>query len=216
MDLLFALLIIFIGLIACFAGYRLFMTLLPMWGFFAGLWLGITGLQSAFGVNFLAGASGLVIGFVLGMILALLAYMFYFLGVFILGGSIGYSLTATMLVNGVGMQPGFTVFLISMAAAVLFAILFVAFNAQKYLVAFLTALGGAGVVISGLLLLIGPVTSQQISTPVGILASAPFLIGPTWWLGWFALAALGFLSQSAATRKFKLERHPASRFRLGS
>jgi hypothetical protein len=211
-GLIVALLVVFLGLIACFSGYRLFMTLIPMWGFFTGLWLGITGLQSAFGETIFAGMSGLVFGIFLGMILAVLAYFFYFLGVFILGASIGYGLTTTILVSGFDIPSGLPVSVISIGVALLFAVLFLALNAQKYLVIFLTAFGGAGVVITGLLLLLNRITFQQISTSIGAIIPVPFTAGSTWWFGWFVLALLGILTQTASTRKYKPRRPPANRF----
>ena len=93
MSFIIGLLAIAIGLALLFAGYRLLWVLLPIWGFFAGLWLGITGLQAIFGTGFLAGVSGLVVGFVLGIVFAVLSYLFYIVGVAILGATIGYSLT---------------------------------------------------------------------------------------------------------------------------
>jgi hypothetical protein len=34
---------LFLGLVFCFAGYRVFLVMLPIWGFFAGFWLALAG-----------------------------------------------------------------------------------------------------------------------------------------------------------------------------
>ena len=40
------------GLLLAFFGYRLFLVLLPIWGFFFGLWLGADTMQVLFGEGF--------------------------------------------------------------------------------------------------------------------------------------------------------------------
>jgi hypothetical protein len=49
---------ILFGLALCFAGYRLFIILLPIWGFFFGLALGAQTLQALFGMGFLTALIG--------------------------------------------------------------------------------------------------------------------------------------------------------------
>jgi len=38
------------GLVICFGGYRLFLVLLPIWGFFFGFALGAQTIQALFGI----------------------------------------------------------------------------------------------------------------------------------------------------------------------
>lgn len=211
MDLFIALLAVVIGLIACFAGYRFFMFLLPIWGFFAGVWLGITGIQTIFSEGFLSGISGIIIGFILGIILALLSYLFYFVGVLILGGTIGYSLTSSILTNGFGLHTGFIVFLISLVVGLGFAILFIVLNAQKYLVVFITAFGGASVVVSGLLLLSNQISLNDISEAIGVFSPVSFSEGWLWWLVWLVMAVVGIITQTASTRKYRVDKPTTTR-----
>jgi hypothetical protein len=154
MEFLVGLFAIFVGLAACFVGYRFFLLLLPIWGFFAGMWLGVTGFQTLFGENFLASVSGLVIGVFLGIILAVLSYLFYYVGVVILGATIGFGITNSLLVGGLGMDPGFLTWIIGLVVAIIFGILVIVLNAQKYLIVVITALGGASAIVAGLLLLV--------------------------------------------------------------
>ncbi len=44
---------IILGLVVCFGGYRLFLILLPIWGFFFGFFLGAETVQVIFGIGFL-------------------------------------------------------------------------------------------------------------------------------------------------------------------
>lgn len=211
MDLLVGLFAILVGLAACFLGYRFFVILLPIWGFFAGLWLGVTGFQTLFGENFLASVSGLVIGVILGVVLALLSYLFYYIGVVILGASIGYGITTSFLVGAFNMDPGFLTWIIGLVVAVIFAILVIVLNAQKYLIVVITALGGASAIIAGLLLMFNQITLEEISNLVGVFAPVSFSEGWLWWLIWAALAIVGIISQVSVSRSYQFEQPPARR-----
>lgn len=209
MQILVALFAVAIGLAIAFFGYRFLWVLLPIWGFFAGLWLGVTGLQTLFGEGFLVGVSGLVIGVVLGLIFAVLSYLFYFVGVAILGGSIGYGLTVSLLVGGLGMNANFIVWLIAIVVAVLFAVVILALNIQKYAVIVITALGGASATLGGILLLFNQVSMDQLSGNVGVFAPVSFSEGPIWWLIWAVVAVAGIVLQIMSNRVYVLEEPPA-------
>ncbi len=211
MDLIVGLFAILVGLAACFVGYRIFVILLPIWGFFAGLWLGITGFTTIFGENFLASVSGLVIGFFLGIVFALLSYLFYYIGVVILGASIGYGITISFLVGALGMDSGLLTWIIGLVVAIIFAVLVIALNAQKYLIVIITAFGGASAMIAGLLLLFKQITIDQISNLVGVFAPVSFSEGWLWWLLWFGLAIVGVVSQVTVSRQYQFEQPPARR-----
>jgi len=58
------------GALLCFFGYRLFLVLLPIWGFFFGLVLGAQSMQAIFGTGFLAEITSWVVGFVVGVLFA--------------------------------------------------------------------------------------------------------------------------------------------------
>ena len=72
-----SILAILLGLAALFAGYRLFLLLLPIWGFFAGFFIGATAITLLLGDSFLVTVTGWVVGFILGLIFAILSYLFY-------------------------------------------------------------------------------------------------------------------------------------------
>ena len=83
-----------LGLIITFGGYRLFLALLPIWGFFFGFALGAQSLQALFGMGFLSSVTSWVVGFFVGAIFALLSYLFYAVGVALVAGGLGYALGA--------------------------------------------------------------------------------------------------------------------------
>ena len=68
---------ILFGLALCFAGYRLFLFLLPVWGFVFGLALGAQTIQALLGQAFLATVTSWVVGLIVGVVFAVLSYLFY-------------------------------------------------------------------------------------------------------------------------------------------
>jgi len=73
-DFLIGLLLLVVGAAFCFVGYRFFRILIAIWGFFAGFNLGASGMVALFGQNFLGTVTGWVLGIVVGLVIAVLAY----------------------------------------------------------------------------------------------------------------------------------------------
>ena len=105
-----------LGLAICFVGYRLLLVFLPIWRFFAGLYIGALGSATLFGGGFLADITGLVIGVIIGLITAILSYLFYLVGVVIVAGVIGW-IAGTGLMAALGFDPGLLVTLIGLGGA---------------------------------------------------------------------------------------------------
>jgi hypothetical protein len=78
-----AVLLVLVGTLTCFAGYRLFRVVLTIWGFILGAMLGssIAGVSSAAGM--------LVAGLVGGLLGALVLVFAFFVGVALLGAGLG-------------------------------------------------------------------------------------------------------------------------------
>ena len=70
-------LLLFLGSIIAFGGYRLFLILLPIYGFFFGLGFGAHSVQALFGDGFLATTTSWVVGFFAGLLFALLSSLFW-------------------------------------------------------------------------------------------------------------------------------------------
>ncbi|MBV9322255.1 MAG: hypothetical protein JO352_00545, partial [Chloroflexi bacterium] len=56
------------GMLLLFGGYRFFIFLLPIWGFFFGFGLGAQAVQALFGDAFLSTVTSWVVGFVIAVI----------------------------------------------------------------------------------------------------------------------------------------------------
>ena len=80
-----------------FFGYRLLFLLLPIWGFFWGFGLGAQTIQALFGDALLATVTSWVVGFVVAMFAAVLSYLFFYIGVFLLAAAIGYGVVVAIL-----------------------------------------------------------------------------------------------------------------------
>ena len=198
---LFALLI---GALMCFMGYRVFLVLLPVWGFFAGLWLGAEGVTLLFGTGFLATTTGWAVGFVLGLILALLSYLFYFLGVAIIAAAAGYALGSGLML-AIGFDPGLISALVGLVVAVVVMVATLALNLQKYIVIILTSFGGANAMILGLMILLGRASLQSVSTARD--AIGPMLQDSWFWaVVWLLLTAAGVITQIRSHREYVFDR----------
>jgi hypothetical protein len=190
-----------LGLAALFAGYRLFLLLLPVWGFFAGFFIGASALTLLLGDGFLATLTGWVVGFILGLIFAILSYLFYIVGVAIVSGSIGYALGAG-LIYAIFPEASLIAFIVGIVAAILVAGLTLVLNLQKWVIIGITALGGSTAIFTGALILFGKISLTDLGTnPVQpVIQDSIF-----WFVAWLLLAGIGFASQAVTTRGYMLE-----------
>jgi len=157
-DFLIGALILLAGAAFCFVGYRFFRILIAIWGFFAGFNLGTAAMTALFTNSpFLGTTTVIVLGLVIGVVFALLAYFFYYFAVVLLGASAGYDL-GSGFIGAIGLNnPGFISVIVGVAFAVVFALVILLFNLPKLLIMVFTALGGAVAMLAGLLILLGQV-----------------------------------------------------------
>ena len=138
------------GLAIVFYGYRMFLVLLPIWGFFAGFYLGAQTIGFLFDEIFLTTVLGWVVGFFVGLIFAVLSYLFYFMAVGIVSFSLGYASTVAIL-EWIGMDAGFVIWLIAVVVGIALALVVYYFNIQKYAIIVATSAAGTSVIILTLL-----------------------------------------------------------------
>src|SRR5207248_1696562 len=105
--------------------------------------------------HFLVSVGGLVIAFIVGLVLAALAYYLYVAAVVILGASVGFCI-GTGLMMALGYSSHSTPALLTgVIFAGIMAIPILALNLTKILIIISTSLGGASTIIAGVLLLLG-------------------------------------------------------------
>jgi hypothetical protein len=201
---LLALVALGLGAVLLLVGYRFFLLLLPIWGFVAGLWLGAETVSILLGEGFLVSVTGLVVGFVVGLIMAVLSYLFYAVGVLLLGASFGYWLAAGLM-YAVGFESGFLVTVVGAITAIIFATLTVMVDVKKHLAIIMTAFGGAGGIALAILLIFGAITLEQLQAGAAAALAALIEDSVFWLLIWLALAIGGIIFQESNTREYYIE-----------
>ena len=192
---------LFFGTMLLFSGYRFLWVLLPILGFFFGFGLGAETVQALFGGGFLASITSWVVGFCVAVIFAMLSYLFYFMAVGLIGGALGYAIGVGLL-EAIGLNFGFIVWLVGIVLGIAVAAAVLVFNVQKYAVIVATAVLGAGVIIGTFLFLFGGLPSAQVAeNPVRAALSQSF-----WWTLMFViLALLGIAGQFESTRHVEVD-----------
>ena len=189
------------GLVVCFGGYRLFLFLLPIWGFFFGFALGAQTLQALFGMGFLATITSWVVGFLTGAVFAILWYLFYAIGVAIVAGALGYALGAGFM-NLIGLDWSLVVWIVGIVVAVVLIIVTFYFNLQKYVIIAATSVGGAGILVGTLVFgVTGMALAQFVENPIRVALNQSWI----WTVLFLVLAIAGIVLQIMMNRDFDIE-----------
>jgi hypothetical protein len=189
-----------LGVLLCFAGFRLFVMLLPVFGFFAGFLLTAQSIQQLFGGGFLVTASSWVFGFVIGILCAVAAYYFFLAAVVILAVTVGYELGVGLMAE-FGVSSGFLQFLVGVIVAAVLVAAAIFFNLPKVFVVVLTAEAGSTMILTGFLLAIGRVSLAALHWGV---VGAFIRDSWFWFLAFLALAAAGIAVQLFLPEEYML------------
>jgi hypothetical protein len=180
------------GLLACFAGYRLFRLVLGMFGFLLGAMI----TTSMYGES---GAWTLVVAAIVGgLVGAVLMITAYFVGV----GLVGAGLAALVLHfawRAVGGDPPTLVLVIVCVVGALAAL-----SIARYVVVFGTALAGSWTMMVGAGALLGDTAALAAASARDVWVVYPLDPLPgRWWVipAWFGLALVGVVVQLATTTK---------------
>jgi hypothetical protein len=191
------------GLVLAFAGYRLFLVLLPIWGFFFGFGLGAQSIQALFGDAFLATITSWVVGFIVAAVFAVLAYLFYVFAVALISFSLGYTATVGVLTAiGLPLAGGFIAWIIAVVVGAALAFVVLRFNIQKVVIELATAFLGAGAIVGVFLALFGGLPSSElVNNPVAVaLKNSPF-----WMLVFIILGIVAYVVQYMHNRAWEVQ-----------
>ena len=174
------------GLVSCFAGYRLFRVVLSIYGFILGALLAtsIAGAGSTATLLIWAAVGGLA-----GAVILNLAY---FLGVVLVGASIGAMLATVLFGRGGGDPHTLVVVLFAIAGAV------AASTLQRYVIVAGTAFGGAWTALVGAMALVGDKAAAKAATVNDVWVVYPLDPAPgRKWLPvvWLVLGLAGLVVQ---------------------
>jgi len=189
------------GAAMVFGGYRLFLVLLPIWGFFFGFGLGAQTIQYIFDTGLLSDVTSWVVGFIVGLIFAVLSYMFYIFAVAVLSFSFGYGLVVGLW-TAIGLDPGLISWVVGVIVGVVVAVAVIGLNIQKYAIILITAVAGTGVTVFTILAVVyGPLVTNLLESPVKTaLDSSSLLL-----IFGLAVAAAGVVVQLRDTRDWEVE-----------
>lgn len=175
-NLIIGILAILLGLVVAFAGYPLFRLVLPIAGF-------VFGFQIANAV-FASWLVGLIVGLALAVLLAVFAYTLWSVAIGFAGAMLGLGIGSSI---GTSLNLwGWLTLVLALGLAVLFLIL--AMRLKDIFVIIATALAGGGMAAFGASTLL------------------PIIFGPPgdpyflYWVGWIAVAVIGFAVQYARFR----------------
>ena len=151
---------------------------------------------------FLGTTTGIVLGLVVGVVFAALAYFFYYFAVVLLGATAGYDL-GSGIIGAISSNLQFVAFIVGVALAVVFALVILLFNLPKLLIMVFTALGGAVAMVAGVLILFGKLHYVSLQYGVGV-AVANLRTEWFWSIVAIALAVVGFLAQWRTMQDYTL------------
>jgi hypothetical protein len=196
-------LLLFLGSLIAFAGYRLFIVLLPIYGFFIGLSFGAHSVQALFGDGFLSTTTSWVVGFFAGLLFALLSYLFWAFAVALAAGSLGYALVASFF-GLFGADLNVLVWVVGVAVGVIFGIAALVLNVQKAAVIIATSLLGAWAIVGTFLFLFTSATPQSIAEN-----GAKMVLDdhPLWFIIFAVVAAAGMAFQFRINSSYEIERY---------
>jgi hypothetical protein len=189
-GIVIGLLAVLIGAAWATYGLKAFTILLPIWAFFVGLLAGANWGAEFLGEGFLGTVTSWIIGLVLGIVLALLSYFWYYGAIALFGGVIGYTMTAGLF-GALGFD-GIVSILAGLLVGVIFALGVILLAIPVWVVIFLTAASGAAAIVNGVLILFGLIKVEDIDTGLmeGLLRYGVIAI-----VAWIILAALGVFYQ---------------------
>lgn len=196
-TLLFATVLLVVGVVSTLFGYVLFRLLLPLMGFFTGFGIGFSGVQAVFGSNVWSYAAALITALLIGLLLAALAYFYYTFGVMVVVGSILAGWFA-FFGSAIGLrEEGFIVLLLSIAGAIIGGIAVLRYGIQHSLIVTVSAMFGIGAMLLSFFLLFGDVTVAQLHEN-GIISTIAQSVTDSWL--WLFVFIGGVLFASALQR----------------
>lgn len=180
-----ATLLIAAGLVTGLLGLKLFRLLLPLVGLVSGFMVGFVGVQSVFGTGSLSNAMAVLVALVVGVVLAVLSFMFYEFAVAFLVALLGASALAYLGVALGLNENGFLVFLLSLSGFIIGFVVSQSYPVSRQLVVAVTSLLGVAYVLVGFMLVAGTVSLDDLNR-VGIVRTLLDVVDQSlvWFMVW--------------------------------
>lgn len=188
---------VLVGLIVCLRGYVALRIIISLLGAWAGFFLGAGVVAGVTDGGFLGTALAWVAAIVGAIVLGILAYAFYQVAVLLGMGSLGFTI-ATAVLTAIGVENAVALWVVGAVVAVVLIVLALALDLPAVLLVVLTALAGASIAFSGLLVLLGTVTLPDLA------AGRPVDVPGLWGLAALGLAAVGLVVQLRGVRRDRM------------
>lgn len=153
-ELVVGIIAVLIGLIVCLRGYVALRIIISLLGAWIGFIFGGALVASVTGEGFLATTFTWVGAIVGALLLGLLAYAFYQVAVLLGMGALGFTI-ATAVLAALGVDNRALIWIVAGAAALLAIVLAIVTDLPAGILIVLTALAGANIAVTGLLVLLG-------------------------------------------------------------
>jgi Domain of unknown function (DUF4203) len=194
-----------IGVTIALFGLRFFFLVLPVGAFFIGGYAGSMAVHHLFDEGFLNTFASIVAGFAVGIGLALVAFLAWYVGALILAAAVGAML-------GSGLVAAFTsdadvlTFVVALAGAALLVFVAYRFNLPAWVIVISTSLVGAAIAVLGALLIFNRVETEELQD-----GPALALVNYSWFwvLVWAVVAGAGIVVQYKMSKEIEL---PESRW----
>jgi hypothetical protein len=190
-DVVLGLLAIAVGALFCFRGYLTMRFVIPVWGAFAGFALGAGVVDGITGDGFLVGALAWVVGLVVALVFAVLAYFFYEVSVLLAMSSVGFVLGSSLMM-AIGVTWSWLVVLTGVVVGMALAVLAIIGSLPMVLLTLLTALAGSAALVGGIMLVTGSLNAADLdSATIG----PSIEDSPGWWVLYAVIAVVGVVVQ---------------------
>ena len=196
-DIVIGLIALIAGSVFCFSGYRAFRLIIPLWGAFTGFAVGAGAISAITGDALLAKPVGWIVGLVVGVVFALLAYLYYEVAVILTMGSLGF-LAGSALMTALGVGWNWLIVLVAVAVSVVFAVFALVTNFPRIVLVIVSATAGATAMVAGGMLLVGALETADLTR-----AYVTERIEDDWWwyLGYLTLVIAGIFAQAAGNAR---------------
>ncbi len=190
-DVVIGILALVVGGLFCFRGAVAMRFVIAMWGAFTGFVLGAGIVAGVDDVGFLRTLVAWIVACVSALVLGTLAYAFYQVAVVLAMAAIGFALGTTVMV-AFGVSWSWAVVSVGVLVGIALAVITLAANLPTVLLLVLSAFGGASAMVTGVMLLVGSVGTDEFTR-----ADATELMHTSrwWYLLYLGLAFVGIGAQ---------------------
>jgi predicted outer membrane lipoprotein len=195
-DWVAGILAIVVGIVFCFQGYLAMRIVISVWGALVGFALGAS--IGADDGGLLSTGLSWILGIVLALLFAAIAYLYYEVSIAIAMGSIGFTLGASVLV-AFGVTWSWLIVLSGLALGVVLAIVAIAGDLPTLLLVVLSAMAGASAIVAGIMLLTGVLDTELITTSAAITEELDD--DWYWYVIWLGLAVGGMITQLVSSAR---------------